>query len=161
MKKFDCRFEAAANTLFISADFAKKASYTRSAEYRHLCELLRNNPGMKVVKRTRIASNRLTYKDMETRLRRIDKNGNLVKAFELVKEIAKTEKSPYNFVYSWYKKQMDAIKAEKENEKKASAPSKEDLMKKLAELTSAISYDTSADTEEDVEMEEEFEEEEA
>lgn len=56
---------------------------------------------------------------------------------------------------------MDAIKAEKENEKKASAPSKDGLMKKLAELTSAISYDTSADTEEDVEMEEEFEEEEA
>ena len=157
MKKSDCRFDAATNTLFISADFAKKASNTRSAEYRHLCELLRNNLGMKIVKRTRIASNRLTYKDMEAKLRRIDKNGNLVKAFELVKEIAKTEKSPYTFVYNWYKAQMETAKAEKENEKKASTPSKEDMLKKLAELTSAISYDA----EEDVEMEEEFEEEEA
>ena len=91
MKKSDCRFDAATNTLFISADFAKKASNTRSAEYRHLCELLRNNPGMKIVKRTCIASNRLTYKDMEAKRRRIDKTGNLVKAFELVKEIAKTD----------------------------------------------------------------------
>ena len=160
MKKFDARFEASQNTLFISADFAKKASNTRSAEYRHLCELLRNNPGMKIEKRTRIASNRLTYKDMETRLRRVDKNGNLVKAFALVVEIAKTEKSPYAFVYNWYKKQMDAIKAEKENEKKASAPSKEDMMKKLAELTAGISLDTSVDVEE-MEAEEEYEEEEA
>lgn len=158
MKKFDARFEASQNTLFISADFAKKASNTRSAEYRHLCELLRNNPGMKIEKRTRIASNRLTYKDMETRLRRIDKNGKLVEAFKLVIEIAKTEKSPYAFVANWYKKQMDAIKAEKENEKKASAPNKEDLMKKLAELTAGISVDTSVEVEE---MEEEYEEEEA
>ena len=36
MKKFDCRFEASLNTLYISADFAKKASNTNSAEYRHL-----------------------------------------------------------------------------------------------------------------------------
>ena len=55
---------------------------------------------------------------------------------------------------------MDAIKAEKENEKKASAPSKEDLVKKLAELTAGISCDTSVDVEE-TEMEEEYEEEEA
>lgn len=158
MKKFDARFEASLNTLFISADFAKKASNTRSAEYRHLCELLRNNPGMKIVKRTRIASNRLTYKDMETRLRRVDKNGKLVEAFKLVVEIAKTEKSPYAFVANWYKKQMDAIKAEKENEKKASTPSKEDMMKKLAELTAGISVDTSVEVEE---MEEEYEEEDA
>lgn len=158
MKKFDARFEASLNTLFISADFAKKASNTRSAEYRHLCELLRNNPGMKIVKRTRIASNRLTYKDMETRLRRVDKNGKLVEAFKLVIEIAKTEKSPYAFVANWYKKQMDAIKAEKENEKKASTPSKEDMMKKLAELTAGISVDTSVEVEE---MEEEYEEEDA
>ena len=158
MKKFDARFEASKNTLFISADFAKKASNTRSAEYRHLCELLRNNPGMKIEKRTRIASNRLTYKDMETRLRRVDKNGKLVEAFKLVVEIAKTEKSPYAFVANWYKKQMDAIKAEKENEKKASAPSKEDMMKKLAELTAGISVDTSVEVEE---MEDEYEEEEA
>ena len=158
MKKFDARFEATSNTLFISADFAKKASNTRSAEYRHLCELLRNNPGMKIEKRTRIASNRLTYKDMETRLRRVDKNGKLVEAFKLVVEIAKTEKSPYAFVANWYKKQMDAIKAEKENEKKASTPSKEDMMKKLAELTAGISVDTSVEVEE---MEEEYEEEDA
>ena len=158
MKKFDCRFEASKNTLYITADFAKKASNTNSAEYRYLCELLRNNPGMKIVKRTRIASNRLTYKDMETRLRRVDKNGKLVEAFKLVVEIAKTEKSPYAFVANWYKKQMDAIKAEKENEKKASAPNKEDMMKKLAELTAGISVDTSVEVEE---MEEEYEEEEA
>lgn len=157
MKKFDCRFEATSNTLFISADFAKKASNIRSAEYRFLCNERQKNPTMKIIVRTHTSGNRLTYKDMETRLRRIDKNGKLVEAFNLVKEIAKTEKSPYNFVYSWYKKQMETAKAEKENEKKASTPNKEDLMKKLAELTSAISYDA----EEDVEMEEEFEEEEA
>ena len=158
MKKFDTRYDASQNTLYISADFAKKASNTRSAEYRHLCELLRNNPGMKIEKRTRIASNRLTYKDMETRLRRIDKNGKLVEAFKMVIEIAKTESSPYSYVSNWYKNQMKAIKAEKENEKKASAPSKEDMMKKLAELTAGISVDTSVEVEE---MEDEYEEEEA
>lgn len=157
MKKSDCRFDAAANALFISADFAKKASNIRSAEYRFLCNERQKNPTMKIIVRTHTSGNRLTYKDMETRLRRIDKNGKLVEAFNLVKEIAKTEKSPYNFVYSWYKTQMETAKAEKQNEKKASVPNKEDLMKKLAELTSAISYDA----EENVEMEEEFEEEEA
>ena len=145
MKKFDVRFEATSNTLFISADFAKKASNTSSAEYRHLRELLSKNPTMKVEKRTRVTSNRLTYKDMETRLRRIDKNGKLVEAFELVKEIAKTEKSPYTFVYNWYKAQMETAKAEKENEKKASTPNKEDMLKKLAELTAGISYDAEED----------------
>ena len=94
---------------------------------------------------------------MEVRLHRIDKNGNLVEAFKLVKEIAKTESSPYAYAYNWYKAQMDAIKAEKENEKKASAPNKEDMLKKLAELTTGISLDTSVDVEE-LEMEKEFEE---
>ena len=51
-----------------------------------------------------------------------------------------------------------SIKQEKENEKKASTPSKEDMMKKLAELTSGISVDTSVEVEE---MEEEYEEEDA
>lgn len=157
MKKSDFVFNAALNTATISADFAKKASNIRSAEYRFLCNERQKNPTMKIIVRTHTSGNRLTYKDMETRLRRIDKNGNLVKAFELVKEIAKTEKSPYNFVYSWYKTQMETAKAEKENEKKASTPNKEDMLKKLAELTAGISYDA----EEDVEMEEEFEEEEA
>ena len=157
MKKSDFVFNASLNTATISADFAKKASNIRSAEYRFLCNERQKNPTMKIIVRTHTSGNRLTYKDMETRLRRIDKNGNLVKAFELVKEIAKTEKSPYTFVYNWFKTQMETAKAEKQNEKKASVPNKEDLMKKLAELTSAISYDA----EENVEMEEEFEEEEA
>jgi len=158
MKKFDCRFEASLNTLYISADFAKKASNTNSAEYRHLCELLRNNSGMKIEKRTRLASNRLTYKEMEARLRRIDKNGKLIEAFKLVIEIAKTEDATYAYVYNWYKSQMNAIKAEKENEKKASASSKEDMLKQLAELTAGISCDASA-AEGEMELEEEFEEE--
>ena len=155
MKKFDVRFDATSNTLFISADFAKNASNTKSAEYRYLCELRRNNPTMKVEKRSRMANNRLTYKDMEVRLRRIDKNGNLVEAFNLVKEIAKTESSPYNFVYNWYKAQMDAVKAEKESEKKASASNAEELKKKLAELTAGISFDTSVEMETAEEVEEE------
>ena len=160
MKKFDCRFKATFNTLFISADFAKKASDTNSAEYRHLRELLAKNPSMKVEKRTRDANKRLNYKDMETRLRRIDKNGKLVEAFKLVKEIAKTESSPYTYVYKWYKDQMDAVKAEKASEKKASTSNVEDMKKKLAELTAGIARDTSVDVEE-LDMEEEFEEEEA
>lgn len=160
MKKFDARYEASKNTLYITADFAKKASNTNSAEYRYLCELLRNNPTMKVEKRTHTSGNRLTYKDMETRLRRIDKNGKLVEAFKLVKEIAKTESSPYTYVYNWYKAQMDAVKAEKESEKKASTSNTEEMKKKLAELTAEISLDTSVEVEE-LEMEEEFEEEEA
>ena len=110
---------------------------------------------MKVEKRSRMANNRLTYKDMETRLRRIDKNGNLVEAFNLVKEIAKTESSPYNFVYNWYKAQMDAVKAEKESEKKASASNAEEMKKKLAELTAGISFDTSVEMETAEEVEEE------
>ena len=158
MKKFDCRFEATSNTLFISADFAKKASDTNSAEYRHLRDLLAKNPGMKVEKRTRVTSNRLTYKDMEARLRRIDKNGKLVEAFKLVKEIAKTESSPYTYVYKWYKAQMDAVKAEKASKKKAFTSNAEDMKKMLAELTAEISLDTSVEVEE-LEMEEEFEEE--
>lgn len=161
MTKFDCRFDATSNTLFISANFAKKASDTRSAEYRHLYELLRNNPNMKIEKRTRIAGNRLTYKDMEAKLRQIDENGKLVEAFKLVKELSEDKTSPYAFVYNWYKAQMEAAKVEKKNEKKAStAMSKEDMKKKLKELEGSISFksSTSADAEEDLEMEEAYEE---
>lgn len=158
MTKFDApRYDASRNTLTISVSFAKKASNPSSREYRYLCEMRRENPGLKVQQRTRDTSARLTYKDMETRLRRVDKNGNLVKAFNLVKEIAKTEDAPYAYVYNWYKKQMEAIKAEKENEKKASAPNKEELMKQLEMLTAGISCDTSVDVEE-MEAEEEYEE---
>lgn len=160
MKKSDYVFDAARNTATISVELSKKASNPRSAEYRFLCNERQKNPTMNIVVRTRLSSNRLTYKDMETRLRRVDKNGNLVKAFNLVKEIAKTEDAPYAYVYNWYKKQMEAIKAEKANEKKASAPSKEDLMKQLAELTAGIAYDASADVEEEPEMEAEEEPEE-
>lgn len=60
MTKFDCRFDATTNTLFISADFAKKASNVNSREYRYLCEKRRENPTMIVKQRTRIASNRLS-----------------------------------------------------------------------------------------------------
>ena len=160
MKQNDFVFNAALNTLTITADFAKKASNVNSKEYRKLVELRRNNPSLIVKQRTHESSSRLTYKDMEVRLHRIDKNGNLLKAFNLVKEIAKYEKSPYNHVYNWYKAQMDAVKAEKENEKKASASNAEEMKKKLAELTTGIALDTSVDVEE-LEMEEEFEEEEA
>ena len=148
MKKFDVRFDAVSNTLFVSADFAKKASSTNSAEYRYLCDLRHNNPGLKVEKRSRTADNRLSYKDMETRLRRIDKNGKLVEAFNLVKEIAKTESCPYTYVYNWYKDQMATIMAERESEKKAVASNKEDMQKKLAELMKGVSYDASAAKEE-------------
>lgn len=156
MTKFDApRYDASRNTLTISVSFAKKASNPKSKEYRYLCEMRRENPGLKVQQRTRDTSTRLTYKEMETRLRRIDKNGNLIKAFALVVEIAKYEKSPYNHVYNWYKDQMKAAKAEKENEKKVSASNKEDMLKKLAEMTTGISYNASADVEEVEEYEEE------
>ena len=158
MTKFDTRYDASLNTLFISADFAKKASNVNSREYRYLCEKRRENPTLIVKQRTRTASKHLKFKEMEAKLRQIDENGKLVEAFKLVMEIAKTESSPYAYVYNWFKKQMEAIKAEKENEKKASAPSKEDMMKKLAELTAGISVDTSVEVEE-LEMEEEYEEE--
>ena len=153
MTKFDFTYNAVENTLTVSADFAKKASNINSREYRKLRELRMENPGMIVKQRTREATTRLTYKDMEARLHRIDKNGKLVEAFKLVMEIAKTESSPYNYVYKWYKSQMEAVKAEKQNEKKTSAPNKEDLLKKLNALTSGISFNDFID--EEIELEEE------
>jgi len=161
MKKNDFVFNAALNTLTITADFAKKASNVNSKEYRKLVELRRNNPSLIVKQRTHEGSSRLTYKDMEVRLHRIDKNGNLIEAFKLVKEIAKTEEAPYAYVYNWYKAQMKAVEAEKENEKKVSASNAEELKKKLAELTAGISFDASVEVEEDAEVEEGFELEEA
>jgi hypothetical protein len=160
MKKSDFVYDAAKNTATISVDFAKKSSNVHSVEYRFLINERQKNPTMTIVIRTHDSGNRLTYKDMETRLRRIDKNGKLVEAFKLVKEIAKTESSPYAYVYNWYKAQMDTVKAEKESEKKASASNTEEMKKKLAELTAGISLDTSVDVEE-MEMEEEIEEEKA
>lgn len=152
MKKNDFVFNATTNTATISTAFAKKASNPNSAEYRYLCKKRLENPTLNIVVRTHTSGNRLTYKDMEARLRGIDKNGNLVEAFKLVKEIAKTESSPYAYVYKWYKAQMDAVKTEKESEKKVSASSKEDMLKKLAELTAGISYDASVEVEEEEEL---------
>lgn len=149
MTKFDVRFDATTNTLFISTDFAKKASNVNSREYRYLCEKRRENPTLNVKQRTRTASKHLKYKEMEAKLRQIDANGKLVEAFNLVKKIAKTEDAPYAYVYNWYKKQMETAQAEKKDEKKAStATSKDDMKKQLEELTSDIAYNTSVDVEE-------------
>lgn len=164
MTKFDTRYDASLNTLFISADFAKKASNVNSREYRYLCEKRRENPTLIVKQRTRTASKHLKFKEMEAKLRQIDENGKLVEAFKLVMEIAKTESSPYAYVYNWFKRQMEAAKAEPKNEKKAAAAtSKEDMKKQLEKLEGGISFKSStpADAEEDMEQEEEFEEEEA
>lgn len=162
MKKSDFVVNVALNTATISVEFSKKASNPNSAEYRFLCNERRKNPTMTIVVRTHTSGNRLTYKDMEAKLRQIDENGKLVEAFKLVKELSKDETAPYSFVYNWFKKQMEAAKAEKKNEKKAStATSKEDMKKKLKELEGGISFKSStpADAEEDMEQEEDHEEE--
>ena len=148
MKKSDFVFDAALNTATISAEFARNARNVRSAEYRFLCNERHKNPTMTITVRTHTSGNRLTYKDMESRLRRMDQNGKLMEAFGLVVEISRTEKSPYAFVYNWFKKQVDAARAEEKSEKKAaSSNSREVALKKLKELEGDFPFNASADDE--------------
>lgn len=144
MNKFELRVDAATNTLTISADFAKKASNIDSKEYRKLCEWRRDNPGLNIKQRTHDSGNRYTYADMKKALRNIDENGKLIESFNLVLEISKNEKAPYAYVYNWFKKQMNAAKNEKLNEKKAAAENnKQILQKELENLEKGISFKTS------------------
>lgn len=66
MKTTAYKFDAALDTLTISADFAKKASVVNSKEYRLLCELRRENSGLVVKQRTHVASKRYTYMEGHT-----------------------------------------------------------------------------------------------
>ena len=148
-------FNAATNTLTLSAEFAKKASVINSKEYRWLLQFRLDNPGLIVKKRTRKPSQTLTYKDMRTRLQRLENSAKYLEAFEQVQIIAKGEKNPYAYVLNWFKSVMDSVKAEKENEKKASvASSREEAMKKLAELNLELNI-SAAPAEEEVDSEEE------
>ena len=157
MSKKMYTFNAATNTLTLSAEFAKKASVVNSKEYRWLLQFRLDNPGLIVEKRTRKPSQALTYKDMKTRLQRLENSAKYLEAFELVKTIAKGEKNPYNYVYKWFKSVIETAKTEKENEKKASVASdREEALKKLAELNSElnITVEDDADYEEEAPEEE-------
>ena len=152
-------YDAATNTLTMSAEFAKKVSVINSKEYRELLQFRRENPGLTVKKNTRKSSQTLTYKDMKTRLQRLENSANYVEAFELVKKIAKGEKNPYAYVYNWFKSVMEAVKTEKQNEKKAAAAStREEDMKRLSELNIALKINPAANpapVEDEVDSEEE------
>ena len=95
------------NTLTLNYTYNRLASDPDSSEYQKVHEILRENPGMRVVvesghkAKTPHHSRRLTYKNMERYINAQDNAEELMTTFALVQEESKKEKSPYAFVRTW------------------------------------------------------------
>ena len=102
------KIDLAKNTLTLNYKYNRLANEYGSDEYQKVHEILRENPGMRVVvesghkAKTPHHSRRLTYKNMERYINAQDNAEELMTTFALVQEESKKEKSPYAFVRTWF-----------------------------------------------------------
>lgn len=95
-------FDPIANTLTISASFAKKASQVGSAEYDTMLKLRKDYPSLKVVKEEKTAKKQLTYKEMVEFINLHRNKDELKTAFENAKTLSRFHSMPYSFVKTWF-----------------------------------------------------------
>ena len=111
------RINFAANTITITADFAKAAAKdTNSAEYKLLKQILTDYPNMETVSMTHRApktcnpSKGLTYVNMERYMSVYRNAAELITQFENVKELAAAQTNSYNYVKTWFVAQFPNYK---------------------------------------------------
>lgn len=106
------------NNALVSKEFAEKSKIFGSAEFKAWREFLEVFPNAKKVveKKNNNSNLNLTYKNMEIYIK--DERPELLKEFVKMKNISKIQRSPYNYVLNWFKKQFPefAPNEDEENE---------------------------------------------
>lgn len=107
----ECRIDPIQNQIIVSKRFLKAAGMINSSEYKILQQARLENPGFAVVPReikkpeTKNTYRNLSFGNMELYIReRFGEQGQEMKEFAHVKELAKIQSGPYAYVKSWFLK---------------------------------------------------------
>ena len=94
------------NNGLVTKVFAENAKIFGSSEFKAWREFLEVFPNAKMVveKKNNNSNLNLTYKNMEIYIK--DEKPELLKEFVKIKNISKIQRSPYNYVLNWFKKQF-------------------------------------------------------
>jgi hypothetical protein len=91
MKNY-CRLDHSKKQIIMDRTFAMKAEYTQSEEYAHLQQIRKDYPNYQVVRRTiKKNDNKKTYKGltydyMASYITRVDKDGSIMRDFEILRQ---------------------------------------------------------------------------
>lgn len=100
------------NTLTISKAFEDAATVPYSEEYKLLQQIRADFPNLAITRKARRASTikkrnkNMTYANMEKYMSVFQNAVELLAQFEVVKKQSKLEKSPYQFVLTWFVEQF-------------------------------------------------------
>ena len=100
--------------IYINNSFNERANNPTSDEYRLLKEVRNDNPSFRVVyretKKKTSPNKNLKYENMEKYIKVYENADELLEMFEKVKELSKSQPSPYNFVKGWFREQFPNYK---------------------------------------------------
>ena len=102
--KTNYSYNAITNTLTVSAAFLKNAATLHSKEYEIIRTLRADHGDITIVteERRRSASRAMTFKQMEMHIKQCRDANKRLEAFEKVKALSKIQRSPYNYVKTWF-----------------------------------------------------------
>ena len=102
--KTNYSYNAITNTLTVSAAFLKNAANLHSKEYEIIRTLRADHGDITIVteERRRSASRAMTFKQMEMHIKQCRDANKRLEAFEKVKALSKIQRSPYNYVKTWF-----------------------------------------------------------
>ena len=97
-------YNAITNTLTVSAAFLKNAANLHSKEYEIIRTLRADHGDITIVieERRKSASRAMTFKQMEMHIKQCRDANKRLEAFEKVKALSKIQRSPYNYVKTWF-----------------------------------------------------------
>ena len=102
--KTNYSYNAITNTLTVSAAFLKNAANLHSKEYEIIRKLRADHGDITIVteERRKSASRAMTFKQMEMHIKQCRDANKRLEAFEKVKALSKIQRSPYNYVKTWF-----------------------------------------------------------
>ena len=102
--KTNYSYNAITNTLTVSAAFLKNAANLHSKEYEIIRTLRADHGEITIVteERRKSVSRAMTFKQMEMHIKQCRDSEKRLEAFEKVKALSKIQRSPYNYVKTWF-----------------------------------------------------------
>ena len=104
MKRY--KIDLTSQTIFVSKDFQKAALVPDSDENRLMKECRALCPNLKTrtlpPSKSRNQKKGLTYAKMEHYIGLYENAAELLQSFRIVKEVAKSQRNPYQYVYDWF-----------------------------------------------------------
>ena len=101
--KTSYNYDAISNTLTVSPTFLKNAGNLHSKEYEIIRKLRADHGDVKIVcESNRTAPRMMTFKQMSTHIAQCRDAQTRMAAFDRVKALSKIQKSPYNYVKTWF-----------------------------------------------------------